>query len=138
MNEYLVLFLHISFLGVWLAGIFYLPYLLYEHHLNKDSAQSERLRRMERLLYFGLMTPAAVLTVIFGSVLMLYGFTGGWLPLKLTLVILLVIFHIYAGKIMMAFLHGQERFTRRFYWRMHWVPFLIILPILYLVLAKPI
>ena len=53
---------------------------------------------MERKLYFGIMTPSAVLTIVFGLWLWLgYGITGGWLHAKLALVALLVAFHVYLG-----------------------------------------
>ena len=42
---------------------------------------------MERKLYFGIMTPGALLTIAFGLWLWLgYGITGGWLHAKLALV----------------------------------------------------
>jgi putative membrane protein len=83
--------LHIIFMVTWFAGLFYLPRLFVYHALCADHASQERFKIMERKLYFGIMTPGAVLTILFGSWLWLgYGFSGGWLMLKLTLVTILV------------------------------------------------
>jgi len=83
--------LHIVFMVTWFAGLFYLPRLFVYHAMAMDAASIERFKIMERKLYFGIMTPGAVLTVIFGLWLWL-GFdrSGGWLHAKLALVAVLV------------------------------------------------
>ena len=49
---------------------------------------------MERKLFFGIMTPGAIVTLFSGSWLWIgYGFAGGWLAAKLLLVLLLMIHH---------------------------------------------
>src|SRR3977135_1553701 len=73
--------LHIVFVVTWFAGLFYLPRLFVYHAMAEDAAGRERFKVMERKLYYGIMTPGAVLTVAFGAWLWLgYGITGGWLP----------------------------------------------------------
>jgi len=76
--------LHIVFMVSWFAGLFYLPRLFVYHAMADDQQSKDRFKIMERKLYFGIMTPSAVLTVVFGTWLWLgYGITGGWLMAKL-------------------------------------------------------
>ena len=72
--------LHIIFMVTWFAGLFYLPRLFVYHAQSTDRVSLERFKVMERKLFFGIMTPGAVLTILFGTWLWLgYGFNGGWL-----------------------------------------------------------
>ena len=57
--------LHIVFMVTWFAGLFYLPRLFVYHALAQDAIGIERFKLMERKLYFGIMTPGAVLLVVF-------------------------------------------------------------------------
>ena len=55
--------------------------------MSDDAPGVERFKVMERKLYYGIMTPGAVLTIFFGLWLWLgYGISGGWLHAKLALV----------------------------------------------------
>ena len=79
----------------WFAGLFYLPRLFVYHAMSSDVISIERFKIMERKLFFGIMTPGAVLTIVFGLWLWLgYGASGGWLHAKLFLVLTLVIYHL--------------------------------------------
>ena len=72
--------LHIIFMVTWFAGLFYLPRLFVYHAMSEDKTSIERFKIMESKLFFGIMTPGAVLTAAFGLWLWLgYGFGGGWL-----------------------------------------------------------
>src|SRR3569832_393807 len=53
---------HVIFMVTWFAGLFYLPRLFVYHAMSSDSTSIERFKIMERKLYFGIMTPGAVLT----------------------------------------------------------------------------
>ncbi|HLD13414.1 MAG TPA: CopD family protein, partial [Burkholderiales bacterium] len=93
--------LHLIFMVTWFAGLFYLPRLFVYHVMTEDFAGRERFKIMERKLFYGIMTPGAILTVVFGTWLWLgYGITGGWLHIKLVLVAVLVAYHIYCGKLL--------------------------------------
>ena len=98
--------LHIVFMVTWFAGLFYLPRLFVYHTqcTPDDRVGIERFKVMERKLYRGILTPAAVLTIAFGMWLWLgYGFAGGWLHAKVALVALLLGFHFYLGKLVADF-----------------------------------
>src|SRR5256885_16686392 len=73
--------LHIVFMVTWFAGLFYLPRLFVYHAMAADRASIERFKLMERKLYWGIMTPGAVLTIVFGVWLWLGWFRGApsWL-----------------------------------------------------------
>ena len=92
MGFYVVKTLHIVFMITWFAGLFYLPRLFVYHAqaTPDDRIGIERFKLMERKLYFGIMAPGAVLTVVFGMWMWLgYGVTGAWLHAKVTFVLVL-------------------------------------------------
>jgi putative membrane protein len=120
--------LHIVFMVTWFAGLFYLPRLFVYHALAQDTIGSERFKVMERKLYFGIMTPGAVLTIVFGLWLWLgYGISGGWLYAKLALVAILVAHHVWLGRLMLEFRHDRNRHGDLFY---RWINEIPALPVL--------
>lgn len=131
--------LHIVFMVTWFAGLFYLPRLFVYHCLATDPVGIERFKVMERKLYRGIMTPAAVLTVVFGLWLMVgYGISGGWLYAKIALVLLLVAHHLWLGKLLRAFAADRNTHGDRFYRWINEIPALpILVAVVYLVVAKP-
>ena len=95
---------HIIFMVTWFAGLFYLPRLFIYHAQSSYPASNERFKTMERKLYYGIMAPGAILTVVFGLWLWLgFGISGGWLHAKLALVALLIAYHLYCGKLLADF-----------------------------------
>ncbi len=131
--------LHIVFMVTWFAGLFYLPRLFVYHCQATDAIGNERFKVMERRLYRGIMTPAAVLTIAFGLWLWLgYGITGQWLYAKVALVVVLVAHHLWLGKLMDDFAADRNTHTDKFYRWINEVPALpILVAVVYLVVAKP-
>ncbi|HEY5310052.1 MAG TPA: CopD family protein [Casimicrobiaceae bacterium] len=131
--------LHIFFVVAWFAGLFYLPRLFVYHCLATDTIGIERFKVMERKLYFGIMTPSAILTIVFGAWLWLgYGITGGWLHAKLALVAILVAHHLWLGKLMNDFKHDRNRHGHVFYRWINEIPAApILLAVILLVVIKP-
>ncbi len=122
---------HIVFVVSWFAGLFYLPRLYVYHALTTDAPGIERFKLMERKLYYGIMAPSAILTVVTGVWMWLgYGIGGGWLYAKLALVAILVAHHLYLGKLMHDFLADRNRHSHVFY---RWINELPALPVLVLV-----
>ncbi|MFL9711305.1 protoporphyrinogen oxidase HemJ [Methylobacillus sp. Pita1] len=129
---------HIVFMVTWFAGLFYLPRLFVYHAQTEDRTGSERFKIMERKLFFGIMTPGAVLTIAFGLWLWQgYGFSGGWLHAKLTLVALLVAYHVYCGKLLFDFKHDRNRHGHVFYRWLNEFPVLLLAAVVILVVVKP-
>lgn len=131
--------LHISSLVFWCAGLLYMPGLFAAHPGITDSQDFRRLRAVTRLSYIYVTSPAAVIAVASGTVLIwIAAADGGWLPLKLTAVALMVLFHVYCGRLL-AMLHEQPRLRRP---AAHLVlvapPALLIPVVLWLVLGKPL
>jgi len=131
--------LHIVFMVTWFAGLFYLPRLFVYHCLATDPIGIDRFKVMERKLYRGIMTPAAVLTVVFGFWLMFgYGISGGWLYAKIALVLILVAHHVWLGRLLAAFAADRNTHSDRFYRWINEIPALpILVAVVYLVVAKP-
>jgi protoporphyrinogen IX oxidase len=108
--------LHIVFMVTWFAGLFYLPRLFVYHAQANDRISIERFKVMERKLFWGIATPGGVLTIVFGLWLWLGWFQGAglWLHGKLALVVLLVGYHLWCGKLMLDF--RRDRNTRSHVW----------------------
>ena len=129
---------HILFMVIWFAGLFFLPRLFIYHAASNNASDNSHFKDMERRLYVGVMTPGAILTVVFGMWLISYGFQGIWFPVKLTLVSILVLFHTYCGKLLLDFYHDRNRHGRLFYHFLNWFPALILIAILILTVIKPL
>ena len=87
--------LHIIFMVTWFAGLFYLPRLYVYHAQAEDQISKDRFKIMERKLFWGIMTPGAVLTVLFGVLLIEYHGMSYWLKMKILLVLNRIWKHLY-------------------------------------------
>jgi len=139
MTLLLVKSLHIIFMVTWMAGLFYLPRLFVYHAEATDRISIDRFKIMERKLFWGIATPGGVLTIVFGLWLWLGWFrdAGPWLHAKLGLVLVLVAYHAWCGKLMLDF--RRERNTRSHVW-FRWFnefPVLVLIAIVFLVVFKP-
>ncbi|MDH5648452.1 MAG: CopD family protein [Gammaproteobacteria bacterium] len=131
--------LHIIFMVTWFAGLFYLPRLFVYHAMSADSISIERFKIMERKLFFGIMTPGAVLTIVFGVWLWMgYGFNGLWLHIKLGLVLVLILYHAYCGKLLIDFKHDRNSHGHVFYRWLNEVPVIFLAAIIILVELQPV
>ena len=130
--------LHIIFVVTWFAALFYLPRLFVYHAMAEDAVSRERFQVMERKLYRGIMTPSAVLAIATGIGLWLgYGFRGGWLHAKLLLVVLLVGYHLWCGRLMAGFREGRNAHGHVWYRWFNEAPVLILVGVVFLVVLKP-
>ncbi len=128
---------HIIFVTSWFAGLFYLPRIYVNLAMVTQDAERERLLLMAHKLY-RFMTPLGVLALVFGTWLWLgYGFSGGWLHAKLMLVLLLVIYHWYCGRLLVAFKQGRNTHDHVWYRWFNEAPVLILAVVVILVTVKP-
>ncbi len=130
--------LHVIFVVSWFAGLFYLPRLFVYHARAEDAVSRERFKVMERKLYRGIMTPAMVLTIVFGVWMWLgYGFTGNWLRAKLVLVGLLIGYHFWLGRLAADFARDANRHSHVFYRWINEIPLALLAAIVILAIVKP-
>ena len=132
---------HVMFVIFWFAGIFYLPRLFVYHAMASDSISIERFKVMERRLYRGIMTPSAVIALIFGVWLLIASWDlyirAGWMHAKLALVAMLIGYHLYCGRIIAAFARDENRKSHRFYRWLNEAPLPILVGVVLLVVVKP-
>ncbi len=129
--------LHIIFVTSWFAGLFYLPRLFVNHAMTEDAAVGDRLALMERKLY-RFMTPLAVLALGFGLWLWAgTGIGGGWMHAKLMLVVVLIGYHFYCGKLLNDFALGKNTHSHIWYRWFNEVPVLVLTAVVLLVVVKP-
>ena len=144
MNSYLLIkSLHLIAVISWMAGLLYLPRIFVYHVENlKDKNTSSIFKIMERKLYFYIMTPAMILTWIFGLILVSSlgpeVFSTAWIMLKLLLVILLTLYHFYLSKLLSDFKLGQNTKSSRFFRIINEVPTILLILIVFIVIFKPI
>ena len=144
MNYYL-LFKSIHLISVisWMAGLLYLPRIFVYHAENEDETRiSEVFKVMERKLYFYIMTPAMILSWIFGLLLIysigFYQLSQTWMISKIILVILLTLYHFYLGKILNQFKADQNNRSHKFYRYINEIPTILLILIVFVVIFKPL
>ncbi len=130
--------LHIIFMVTWFAGLFYLPRLFVYHAMAEDAPGKARFKVMERKLYWGIMAPGGILTVVFGVWLWaLIGFTPVWLYAKVAAVALLVAYHLYCGKLLADFAHDRNTKSHVWYRWFNEAPTLLLFAAVILAVVKP-
>ena len=134
-----VKWLHIVFMVAWFAGLFYLPRLFVYHAMAEDAPSRERFEVMERKLYRGIMTPAGVLTIVFGLWLWIgwYGSGPAWLWAKAGLTLLLVVYHLWCGRLLADFAAGRSTKSHVWFRWFNEAPTLILFAVVFLVVFKP-
>ncbi|MDG1073454.1 MAG: CopD family protein [Methylophilaceae bacterium] len=129
--------LHIIFVTSWFAGLFYLPRIFVNHAMETNTVAIERLSFMETKLY-RFMLPLAFLALGFGLWLWLgYGISGKWMHPKLTLVVGLIGYHWYCGKIIRDFKAGTNQRSHIWFRWFNELPVLALSAIVVLVVVKP-
>lgn len=133
---------HLIAMVTWFAGLFYLPRLfVYHAAVATDSSDSARFKIMERRLYFGITTPGGILTTALGLWLLSahwqYYLHASWMIAKLALVSLLIVFHLYCGRLWWLFKHDQNPYSSRFYRVINEIPTVFLIGIICLVVVKP-
>jgi protoporphyrinogen IX oxidase len=131
--------LHIVFMVTWFAGLFYLPRLFVYHAQASDTVSRERFCVMERKLFWGIMTPGAVLSVAFGVWLWLGWFrgAGSWLHAKMALVAILAGYHLWCWRLLRGFAEERNRRSHVWYRWFNELPVLVLFATVFLVVLKP-
>jgi putative membrane protein len=130
---------HVVFVVTWFAGLFYLPRLFVYHVTATDEIGLQRFAVMERRL-FGIMTIGAVLAVSFGLSMILAapGYLAfGWLHVKLVLVAVLIGYHVWCYRLMVALREGRNSRSERWLRLFNEAPALLLIGIVVLAVVKP-
>lgn len=130
---------HIIFVVTWFAGLFYLPRLFIYHAEATDTVGIERFKTMERRL-FAIMTIGAVLAAVFGISMLIVApvmLQLGWIHAKLTLVALLIGYHIWCYALMRTLATGGSRHSSRWYRIFNEIPAVFLIAIVLLAVLKP-
>ena len=144
MNIYLLFkSLHLISVISWMAGLLYLPRIfVYHSQNNTQQIISEVFKVMEKKLFFYIMTPAMILSWVFGLILIHeIGFDKlgqTWMILKLIFVTLLTFYHFYLGRILRQFKEDLNTHTHKFYGLINEIPTLLLILIIFVVIFKPI
>ncbi|MDA0789080.1 MAG: CopD family protein [Proteobacteria bacterium] len=130
---------HVLFVMAWMAGIFYLPRIFV--HYAEGQAAGEDTRRLvtmaHKLARFSAVMAFAALG--FGTWLWLgYGFEGLWLHLKLGLVVLLIGYHLQCFRYAAQMREGRLIRGSLFFRIFNESTLLLLVPILILVIVKPV
>ena len=144
MNFYLLFkALHLISVISWMAGLLYLPRIFVYHAQNKSqSIITEVFKVMEKKLFFFIMTPAMILSWLFGLLLIHeIGFQQLgqiWMILKLVFVIKLTLYHFYLGRVLNQFKYDLNQHSDKFYRSINEIPTILLILIVFVVLFKPI
>ena len=143
MNFYLLFkSLHLIAVIAWMAGLLYLPRIFFYHSENIGDLNSSNIFKiMEKKLFYYIMTPAMILTWLFGFLLV---YTLGfsifnelWMQLKFIFVILLTIYHFYLGNCVRNFTIDQNTNSSKFYRIINELPTILLIFIVFIVIFKP-
>ena len=134
--------LHVISVIAWIAGMMYLPRLfVYHSAAEKGSIQSETFKIMERRLYRGIITPAMILTWVFGLTMVftpgIIDWHQGWVWVKAISVILLSGIHGYYGRQVRAFATDTNTRPQGFWRVVNELPFVLVIIIVIMVIVKP-
>lgn len=130
-------FFHIAAMAIWFTGLFFFPRLFIASVREGASTDEGDLAAIGKTLYFGIMTPAGVVTVALGITLITYGVEGPWLAAKLVLVAMAVLLHVYLGQLLFYLGRGHARHGAFLYRVLTWGPLFLLLGIAALAAAKP-
>ena len=131
--------LHVISVIAWMAGMLYLPRLfVYHADAEPGSEMSETFKVMERRLLRAIMNPAMLVSLIAGGALLAYqDFSSGWLHVKLTAIVGLLIMHMLMAKWRKDFEKDTNTHSHKFYRVANEIPTVLMILIVVLAVVKP-
>ena len=144
MNYYLLFkSLHLIAVISWMVGLLYLP-RIFVYHVEKNTEKniSEIFKIMERRLMFFIMTPAMILSWLFGISLILINGTSInpslWVQAKLFLVVILTIYHLFLGYYLRKFVLDENKKSAKFFRIINEIPTVLLILIIFVIIYKPL
>lgn len=129
--------LHIGAVLVWFCGLFFLPRLFAARQRGGRDGDPAYFNPVANLLFFRIATPAGILAIALGMLLIAFIPFGAWLAAKLVVVMAAVLLHLYFGVHLYKLGQGEERHGAGFYRVAGWIPLLLLLALAALTGAKP-
>ena len=124
-----------------MVGLLYLPRLfVYHNDTNNFSDTNTIFLLMEYRLLNYIMTPALIVTYLFGFILLYYNaylLSENYFLIKLFLVFCLTLFHFYLSILYKDFKKGYRIKKTKFYRIINEIPTLLMIFIILLVIVKP-
>jgi len=125
----------------WMVGLLYLP-RLYVYHSEKkvESEIDKTFLIMEYKLYHYIMNPALIITYVFGLILIYERqdfLNQAYFLIKIILVIILTIFHLYLYLLYKNFKKGYRIKSTKFYRIINEIPTILMIIIIVLIFVKP-
>lgn len=135
MDYFWVKFVHYCAFISWMAMLFYQP-RLYVYHREHDENKGfcDVVKIQESKLYYGIGIPSIVLTLLSGLYLIHLKpdlMSMPYFHLKLTCVVLLIIYHFSLGYFRKRLLNGTCKLPGKFFRAWNEVPTLIMFAIIY-------
>ena len=129
---------HIIFMVAWMAGLLYVPRLFVYHKENYENNSIKQVFKvMEKRLFYFIATPSMIIVWLSGLYLgSILGFDL-WLLLKIGLVFLMTLFHIFIGVHLNRFKMDKQIKSAKFFRLINEIPFLLLLFIVIFVTFKP-
>ena len=143
MNLYLTFkALHIIAVISWMAGLLYLPRIfVYHSDISEKKESMDTFKIMERKLFWAIMTPSALATIILGAWLLAanwnYFMASRWMQLKLGFVALLLLQHLYCYWFMIKLRSNAAYKPHAFFRVFNELPVIPLVVIVILVVVKP-
>jgi len=144
MNTYLLFkSLHLISVISWMAGLLYLPRIFVYHAENSSEIKTSQIFKiMEKKLFFYIMTPAMILSWVFGLLLIhsigFHQLGQTWMLLKIVFVVILTTYHFYLGSLLNQFKLDLNKHSHKFYRYINEIPTILLILIVFVVIFKPI
>ena len=120
------------------AGLFYLPRLFVYHAMTKNEVTNNQFKIMEHKLFWYIMTPAGIVSLVIGEILAhSFNFNGLWLHMKVFLGGTLVIYHLYCFKLMDDFAKDCNTKSHKWFRIFNEYPTIVLILTVLLVVFKP-
>lgn len=132
---------HIMSIIAWMAGLLYLPRLFVYHSENRASKEFVQVVKLQEYRLFAyIMRPAMLASIITGAMLIIANTavfkSGMWIHIKLTLVALMLIFHIACGVLASKMQRESCTLSPRFFRVFNEVPTLLMIGIVLCAVLK--
>ena len=133
--------LHLIAMVAWFAGLFYVFRLFVYHRMHAGKPELEAAYQvMERKLLYVIMHPAMAVTIAAGTWLAWLNpsvLRQGWFHAKLTAVLALVGYQIFASVVRKRFARGDFFLSEKACRMINEVPTLLLIAIVILVVIRP-